>query len=219
MDFRGHNLAPLESKVRTVFTGIIEATGKLISKQSQGSNITFRIATTLDETIKVDQSIAHNGVCLTVTEIFVQEASGLKEYHVVAVDETLRKTNLGQWKSGDRINIERCLKVGQRLDGHFVQGHVDTTGRVEAVEALDGSWMYHFSFDPSFSNLLVDKGSVCVNGVSLTVVESGTGCFSVTIIPYTHEHTNFGDLEVGSMVNLEFDILGKYLHKIYGKTD
>jgi riboflavin synthase len=200
-----------------MFTGIIESTGRLLARKAEGSNIVFRIATRLDEPLRVDQSIAHNGVCLTVTELFVNDPDGAKEYTVVAVDETLKKTNLGVLKEGAVFNIERCLKAGQRMDGHFVQGHVDTTGRVERVEELDGSWMYYFSFPVEFSNLLVDKGSICVNGVSLTIVQSGEGSFSVTIIPYTFEHTNFHALKVGDAVNLEFDILGKYLHKIYGK--
>lgn len=180
-----------------------------------GTNITFRIETTLDEPIKVDQSIAHNGVCLTVTEIYENEPTGKKDYIVVAVDETLKKTNLGSLSVGDTLNIERCVKAGQRMDGHFVQGHVDSTGIVEMIDDLEGSWMYHFSFPPKFSNLLVDKGSICVNGVSLTIVKSGKGRFSITIIPYTFTHTNFKHLKVGDAVNLEFDILGKYLHKIY----
>ncbi len=184
--------------------------------ERQGTNIAFRIASRLDEPIKVDQSIAHNGVCLTVTEIFLNDASGQQEYTVVAVDETLKKTNLGNWKVGDVINLERCLKVGQRLDGHFVQGHVDTVGTVTRVDDVDGSWMFAFSFPAEFSNLMVDKGSICVNGVSLTVVHAGQGDFSVTIIPYTYSATNFCALRVGDPVNLEFDILGKYLHKIYG---
>lgn len=200
-----------------MFTGIIESTGRIVARREEGSNLILRVATWLDEPLKVDQSIAHNGVCLTVTELFQNEPVGNKEYTVVAVDETLKKTNLGAIRVGDLLNIERCLKAGQRMDGHFVQGHVDTTGRVEQVTELDGSWMYHFSFPPAFHTLLVDKGSVCVNGVSLTVVESGPEKFSVTIIPYTHEHTNFHALQVGDFVNLEFDILGKYLHKIYGK--
>jgi riboflavin synthase len=199
-----------------VFTGIIESKGQVLGIEAQGTNITFRLATSLDEPIKVDQSIAHNGVCLTVTEIFENEPVGRKEYTVVAVDETLKKTNLGEWRPDTLVNIERCLKAGQRMDGHFVQGHVDTVGRVTHVADVGGSWMYEFSFPSEFSNLLVDKGSVCINGVSLTVVQSGEGTFSVTIIPYTHQHTNFHTLAVGTAVNLEFDILGKYLHKIYG---
>ncbi len=180
-----------------------------------GTNLTFRISTVLDEPIKVDQSIAHNGVCLTVTEIFANADDGQREYTVTAVDETLQKTNLGDWEVGTAVNIERCLRVGQRMDGHFVQGHVDTVGRVTHIADVDGSWMFHFEFPREYSNLLVDKGSICVNGVSLTVVQSGEGSFSVTIIPYTFEHTNFHALKVGTAVNLEFDILGKYLHKIY----
>ena len=199
-----------------MFTGIIESTARLVARKEEGTNITFRLATVLDEPVKVDQSIAHNGVCLTVTEIFQNEPHVAIEYTVVAVDETLKKTNLAEVRVGESLNLERCLKAGQRMDGHFVQGHVDTTGRVTAVEDVDGSWMFHFSFPEEFSNLMVDKGSICVNGVSLTVVASGNGTFSVTIIPYTFEFTNFHTLKVGDRVNLEFDILGKYLHKIYG---
>lgn len=196
-----------------MFTGIIETLGEVVALTPDGTNIGFRFRASLDEPIRVDQSIAHNGVCLTVTEIFEQVPDGQKEYHVVAVDETLRKTNLGSLRPGDPVNIERCLRVGQRLDGHFVQGHVDTVGQVTAIETLDGSWNYHFAFPEEFSGLLVDKGSVCVNGVSLTVVQSGKGFFSVTIIPYTFAHTNFHAFAVGSPVNLEFDILGKYFLK------
>ncbi len=199
-----------------MFTGIIESTARLVARKEEGTNITFRLATVLDEPVKVDQSIAHNGVCLTVTEIFQNEPNFAIEYTVVAVDETLKKTNLAEVRVGESLNLERCLKAGQRMDGHFVQGHVDTTGRVTAVEDVNGSWMFHFSFPEEFSNLMVDKGSICVNGVSLTVVKSEKGTFSVTIIPYTYEFTNFHALKVSDSVNLEFDILGKYLHKIYG---
>ncbi len=199
-----------------MFTGIIEHTGRVVAVAATGTNLTFRIATVLDEPIKVDQSIAHNGVCLTVTEIYANADDGNREYSVTAVDETLQKTNLGDWQVGTAVNIERCLRVGQRMDGHFVQGHVDTIGHVTRIEDVDGSWMIHFAFPLAYSNLMVDKGSICVNGVSLTVVQSGEGSFCVTIIPYTFEHTNFHALQVGSAVNLEFDILGKYLHKIYG---
>lgn len=200
-----------------VFTGIIESTGQLLARSSEGSNVTFTIATVLDEPIKVDQSIAHNGTCLTVTEIFENNDEGRKEYTVVAVDETLKKTNLGNLAPGDLLNIERCIKAGQRMDGHFVQGHVDTVGEVTKIEEVDGSWMIYFSFPDNFGNLIVNKGSICVNGVSLTVVECDANSFSVTIIPYTYDFTNFHKLKVGDPVNLEFDILGKYLHKIYAK--
>jgi riboflavin synthase len=199
-----------------MFTGIIESEGRLVSRISEGSNLVLRISTSLDEPIKVDQSIAHNGVCLTVVEIFRNNPHGEKEYAVVAVDETLKKSNLGTLQDGGIINIERCLKAGQRMDGHFVQGHVDTTARVTKVELLEGSWFFHFAFPSEFRNLLVDKGSVCVNGVSLTVVTCDDAQFSVTVIPYTFEHTNFRTLKVGDAVNLEFDILGKYLLKMYG---
>ncbi|MEM0998885.1 MAG: riboflavin synthase [Bacteroidota bacterium] len=199
-----------------MFTGIIESIGTVEDVRSEGSNVVFRFATELDEPIRVDQSISHNGACLTVTDIFENVPAGRKEYTVVAVDETLKKTNLGRLKPGDEVNVERCMKVGQRLDGHFVQGHVDTVGTVEEVKEVDGSWMYHFSFPEEFAKLLVDKGSVCVNGVSLTVVDAEKDQFSVTIIPYTYAHTNFRKLQAGDAVNLEFDILGKYLLKIYG---
>lgn len=200
-----------------MFTGIIESTGRVLAMDAQGSNITFRIATELDEAIKVDQSIAHNGVCLTVTRIHENSDTGKKDYEVVAVDETLKKTNLGQLEPGHLLNIERCLKAGQRMDGHFVQGHVDTTGSVKSIQEVDGSWMIHFHFPEDYASLIVNKGSICVNGVSLTVVECDQNTFSVTIIPYTFEHTNFLTLQAGDAVNLEFDILGKYLHKIYAK--
>ncbi|MEM7037475.1 MAG: riboflavin synthase [Bacteroidota bacterium] len=199
-----------------MFTGIIEAMGTVTDLRTSGTNVEIRIKTALDEPIRVDQSIAHNGVCLTVTEIFENVPDGAKHYAMVAVDETLKKTNLGKWEVGTAVNIERCLKVGARLDGHFVQGHVDTVGTVEEVKEVDGSWMFHFRYPESFSKLMVQKGSVCINGVSLTVVDAETGRFSVTIIPFTYEHTNFCHLKAGDPVNLEFDILGKYLVNIYG---
>ncbi len=196
-----------------MFTGIIENMGRVVAIKEEGSNRIFEIEAPFDEAIKVDQSIAHNGVCLTVTDIMGDASGERVHYSVTAVEETLIKTNLSDWMVDHKVNIERCLKVGDRLDGHFVQGHVDTTGKVEKVEDRDGSWNYHFSFDPQHSALLVDKGSICINGVSLTVVKSDLGTFSVTIIPYTYEHTNFHQLKAGDAVNLEFDILGKYLLK------
>lgn len=198
-----------------MFTGIIEQAGKVIDIQTEGTNVTFTLeAYFRDEAIKVDQSIAHDGVCLTVTEILQKDE--LSQYKVTAVEETLVKTRLGSWAKGHIVNIERCLKVGDRLDGHFVQGHVDTVGSVRSIDDRDGSWNISFSFPVEFKNLLVDKGSICINGVSLTVVESHEDYFSVTIIPYTWEHTNFHQLGVGNPVNLEFDILGKYLLKKMG---
>ncbi|MDX2250377.1 MAG: riboflavin synthase [Bacteroidia bacterium] len=193
-----------------MFTGIIEYTGVIREIEERGSNRIFLIETPFEDTIKPDQSIAHDGVCLTVTDVLTQTPA---LYRVTAVQETLEKTNLGAWKLGRRINIERCLRVGDRLDGHFVQGHVDTRGQVLSIELRDGSWMFYFAFDPQFTGLLVDKGSICVNGVSLTVVKAEDDRFSVTIIPYTFEHTGFQDIRVGDWVNLEFDILGKYILK------
>ena len=196
-----------------MFTGIVEELAKVKAVREEGTNRIFEISARFDEPIRVDQSIAHNGACLTVTEIFEQAVDQQVRYSVTAVEETLLKTDLGKWKPGSLVNLERCLRVGDRLDGHFVQGHVDAVGTVVKVENRDGSWNYEFSFDPQFSGLLVDKGSICVNGVSLTVVRSWEGGFTVTIIPFTYEQTTFQELKVGDLVNLEFDILGKYLLK------
>ena len=170
-----------------------------------GSNTHFTIASTLAGELKVDQSLSHNGVCLTV--VAVQEGS----YTVTAIEETLQRSNLGDLREGDLVNLERAMVYGGRLDGHIVQGHVDDTGICKSVEERDGSWYYIFQYEPTPEHLLVDKGSICVNGVSLTVVLPEKDQFSVAIIPYTHEHTNFHQLVPGSKVNLEFDVLGKYL--------
>ena len=178
---------------------------------TEGSNRIFQVKAVFPETIRVDQSIAHDGVCLTVTDLLEQEVGQQVTYSVTAVDETLQKTALGNWEVGKLVNLERCMRVGDRLDGHFVQGHVDNTGIVQRVEELDGSWIYEFGFSPDFAPLLVDKGSICVNGVSLTVVKAGRDHFTVTIIPFTYTHTNFHQLAKGQAINLEFDILGKYL--------
>jgi riboflavin synthase len=188
-----------------MFTGIIETTGVVKEVVPEGSNLHFRIASDISNELKIDQSVAHNGVCLTVVEIRDNE------YTVTAVAETLQKTNLASWKQGDIINIERALKAGDRLDGHFVQGHVDSTGVCIAKEVLEGSWLFRFSFPQQFAALIIEKGSICINGVSLTAFNVGQQEFTVTIIPYTYEHTNFHSLEKGNMVNLEFDVLGKYL--------
>lgn len=204
-----------------MFTGIIEHMGEVIALRPSGTNLTFDLRAPFPDPIQVDQSIAHNGVCLTVTEIHEQSiheqsmSGAFTLYSVTAVQETLEKTNLGSLKVGSLLNIERCLKVGDRLDGHFVQGHVDDTARVTRIENRDGSWMFHFDYAPRHQHLLVDKGSICVNGVSLTVVEAHAEHFSVAIIPYTYEHTNFKQLAVGDRVNLEFDVLGKYIAKFY----
>ncbi len=198
-----------------MFTGIIEFLGKIKSLREEGTNRIFEIEAPFDEAIKVDQSIAHDGVCLTVTDIYAKgdKAGEMTHYAVTAVEETLKKTHMNRLKADDLVNIERCLKVGARLDGHFVQGHVDTVGKVRKIEDRNGSWLLEFGFEPSYGHLLVDKGSICVNGVSLTVVESHEDWFSVTIIPYTYEHTNFKKLQIDDQVNLEFDILAKYLSK------
>lgn len=196
-----------------MFTGIVKGLGKIKEVSQNGTNQTFHIEAAFEEPIQVDQSIAHDGVCLTVEDIS-QQTDQQAQYQVTAVQETLEKTNLGTWKVGHEVNLELCMRMGDRLDGHFVQGHVDTTGMVKKVETRAGSWMYAISFPPTFSHLLVDKGSVTVNGVSLTVVHAGADFFSITIIPFTFEHTNFKHLREGDTVNLEFDVLGKYIDRL-----
>ena len=189
-----------------MFTGIIESLGKVVDIQAEGTNVHFQIWSPISSELKVDQSVSHQGVCLTVVNVD-------KDMHwVTAVEETIRRTQLAEWKVGDLINLERCLKLGDRLDGHMVKAHVDTTGVCEAIEDRDGSWNVYVSYNadhPSF--LTVPKGSICVNGVSLTVVESKPGYFSLTIIPYTWVNTQFHTLKEGDRVNIEFDILGKYI--------
>lgn len=195
-----------------MFTGIIETMGTIARIEKSGSNIDFWVESNITSQLKIDQSVAHNGVCLTVVEIKEDR------YRVTAVAETLARTNLGYWQEGQRVNIERSLKVGDRLDGHFVQGHVDATAVCVEKETLEGSWLFRFRFPKEFAALIIEKGSVCLNGVSLTVFNAGADEFTVTIIPYTHEHTNFHAIEAGTVVNIEFDVLGKYLlrHKQIG---
>lgn len=195
-----------------MFTGIIEQTGTIAAIEKQGSNVHFTVQASFASELKVDQSVAHNGVCLTVTEVLDST-----HYKVTAIDETLQKTNLGDWKKGDLINLERCVKAGSFLDGHIVQGHVDQTATCTSKENKDGSWIFRFSYAASEQNLIVKKGSICINGVSLTVVDDLPGAFSVAIIPYTFEHTNFKTLNAGMKVNMEFDIIGKYVAKMMGK--
>lgn len=192
-----------------MFTGIIEQLGVVKSIQKESDNIHFTLEAPFTSELKIDQSVAHNGCCLTVVEI-----SG-NEYVVTAIQETLNKTNLGSWKVGTKVNLERCMQMNGRLDGHIVQGHVDTTGTCVSIEDQNGSWKYTFRYESD--DLTVEKGSITINGTSLTVVDSKTNEFSVCIIPYTYEHTNFHTLEVGSTVNLEFDIIGKYVAKMMGK--
>src|ERR1700733_5071884 len=181
-----------------MFTGIIEATATIMEIVHDGSNIHFIIESPIAGELKIDQSVAHNGVCLTVVEI-----NGSK-YNVTAVAETLAKTTLGAWKPGYKINIERALKIGDRLDGHFVQGHVDTVATCTDMQKLEGSWLYKFSFPAAYAALVIEKGSICINGVSLTAFNVGKDEFTVTIIPYTYTHTNFDTIEEGGEVNMEF---------------
>ncbi len=191
-----------------MFTGIIETIGKISSLQKDQGNIHFNIESSISHELKIDQSVAHNGVCLTVIAV----ADGT--HTVTAVEETLRKSNLAELQPGSLINIERCMQMNGRLDGHIVQGHVDQTALcTEAIE-LEGSWEYTFTYDPSFGNITVEKGSVCVNGISLTVINSESNSFSVAIIPYTWKHTNMHQLQKGNTVNLEFDIIGKYVARL-----
>jgi riboflavin synthase len=188
-----------------MFTGIIEAPGKITHIEREADNVHFTVASPVSEALKIDQSLAHDGVCLTVVAL----AEGT--HTVTAIRETLDRTRLGDWKTGDTVNLERAMMAGARLDGHIVQGHVDTIGECLAVEEAGGSWYFTFRYELSPETLLVDKGSVCINGVSLTVVEPVEDTFKVAIIPYTYEHTNFNALAPGVKVNLEFDIIGKYI--------
>ena len=194
-----------------MFTGIIKALGKIQEIEQDGSNYHFTIQSPISKELKIDESIAHNGVCLTVVS---QEAD---KHVVTAILETLERSNLGKLSVNDTINLERAMLANARLDGHIVQGHVDTTAECISVKEADGSWYYSFRYTPTDELLLVDKGSICVNGVSLTVVNPVEDTFSVAIIPFTYEHTSFKMLKVGDTVNLEFDILGKYIAK-YAKV-
>lgn len=190
-----------------MFTGIIESLGKVVKVEKDRSNVHFFVESDLAHALKIDQSLSHNGVCLTVVELL----DGM--HRVTAVDETLRRSNLGRWQNGTRVNLERCLPIGGRLDGHLVQGHVDAVAICTEVLETEGSWRFTFRYQPSPEHLLVDKGSVCLNGVSLTVVEPHDDFFSVAIIPYTWDHTNFKSLRVGDTVNIEFDVIGKYISR------
>ena len=192
-----------------MFTGIIEAFGRVTALEREGENLHISIESELAPELKIDQSVAHNGVCLTVVKC------DSKNYTVTAIDETLKKTNLGVLKIDSLVNLERAMKLGDRLDGHMVQGHVDQTAQCIAAKTHDGSWVYTFEYDKSSDQITIEKGSITINGVSLTVVNSRENQFSVAIIPYTYEHTNFNQLKVGDQVNLEFDLIGKYLYKLY----
>jgi riboflavin synthase len=192
-----------------MFTGIIEGLGVVKAIEKEGENIHFTIDADFTDELKIDQSVAHNGCCLTVVEI------NDREYVVTAILETLEKTNLGQWNVGTKVNLERCMIMNGRLDGHIVQGHVDTTATCTNIRDQDGS--YKFSFEYDSADVTVEKGSVTVNGTSLTVVDSKDKGFSVCIIPFTWEHTNFHQLKIGDQINLEFDIIGKYVAKLFNK--
>ncbi|MBG6111834.1 riboflavin synthase [Flavobacterium sp. CG_23.5] len=192
-----------------MFTGIIETLGVIQEIEKDKDNIHITIDSSITGELKIDQSVAHNGICLTVV--------ALKDtfYTVTAIDETIKKTNLASWKIGDSVNLERAMKLGDRLDGHIVQGHVDQTGTCIVAKETNGSWLYTFEYDETLNNMTIEKGSITVNGVSLTVVNSEKNQFSVAIIPYTYEHTNFKSFEVGTKINLEFDVIGKYVSRLY----
>ena len=196
-----------------MFTGIIESLGIVKAIEKEGENIHLTITSSISKELKIDQSVAHNGVCLTVV--------ACDEYsHVVtAIQETLDKTNLSSWKVGEAINLERAMKLGDRLDGHIVQGHVDQIATCIDKVDHDGSWLFTFEYDKKMNNITIEKGSITVNGTSLTVVNSGINTFSVAIIPYTYEHTVFKNIIIGSIVNLEFDVIGKYVTKLASLTN
>jgi len=191
-----------------MFTGIIETVGEVRGIEKDGSNVHFDVFSHLSDELKIDQSVAHDGVCLTVVRI---DGS---VYRVTAIDETLQKTNLGEWIVGKKVNLERCMPANGRFDGHIVQGHVDQTAVVDRIEERGGSWVFDFAYDADKGNVTVEKGSITVNGTSLTCFNSKEGRFSVAIIPYTFEYTNFHQLKVGDRVNLEFDIVGKYIQRM-----
>ena len=195
-----------------MFTGIIEDLGVVESLEREATNLHLTIQSRLASELKIDQSVSHNGVCLTVVK---RNASS---YTVTAIKETLDKTNLNTLTEGVIVNLERGLKLGDRLDGHMVQGHIDQIGICVDVQSQNGSWTYTFEYEPSLGNITIEKGSVTVNGVSLTVVNSKNTGFSVAIIPYTYEHTNFKHFKIGSVVNLEFDVIGKYVSRLHAKT-
>ncbi len=195
-----------------MFTGIVEGVGKLIKTEKDQSNLHLWIEADFCDELKIDQSVAHNGVCLTVVDF----KDNL--YKVTAIEETLQKTNFNTLKDGDLINLERCLQFNGRIDGHIVQGHVDQTGKIVSIENQNGSFFLTVAYDEASSgNVTVEKGSICLNGISLTVVDSKVGQFSVAIIPYTWEFTNLNHVQVGDTLNLEFDILGKYVKRLFQK--
>ena len=194
-----------------MFTGIIETLGTVQEIKKDKDNLHITLASTITDELQIDQSLAHNGICMTVVAI------SKNLYTVTAIGETVKKTNISYWKTGDIVNLERAMKLGDRLDGHIVQGHVDQIGNCISALETNGSWYYTFEYDETIKNITIEKGSITVNGVSLTVVDSKNNQFSVAIIPYTFEHTNFQSFEVGTKINLEFDLIGKYISKLYSK--
>ena len=191
-----------------MFTGIIEDFGTITQIEKERENVHISLESKITPELKIDQSVAHNGVCLTVVKV-----DG-NRYTVTAIKETIDKTNLSEWQVGDKVNLERAMQLGARLDGHIVQGHVDQIGQCTSVKEEGGSWVFDFEYDPGLKNITIEKGSITINGTSLTVVNSGINSFSVAIIPYTYEHTNFHTFKKGTLVNLEFDVVGKYITKM-----
>lgn len=192
-----------------MFTGIIETIGTIKEITQEDNNLHITVNSSITQELKIDQSVAHNGICLTVVNI--SEDS----YTVTAIKETIEKTNIASWKENDAVNLERAMKLGDRLDGHIVQGHVDQIGICKEIREANGSWYFTFEYDPTLHNITIEKGSITINGTSLTVVNSKLNEFSVAIIPYTYEHTNFKTFKTGTIVNLEFDVIGKYVKRIH----
>jgi riboflavin synthase len=193
-----------------MFTGIIESLGTISAVKKEGTNLHFQVSSAISHELKIDQSVSHDGVCLTVVRV------ENNSHWVTAVEETLLKSNLNGWKAGTKVNLERCMMNNGRFDGHIVQGHVDQVGTIKSISDQSGSWLFNFEYDPAFGNVTVEKGSIAVNGVSLTCFNSELNSFTVAIIPYTFAHSNFHDLKNGSTVNLEFDIVGKYVKRLLG---
>lgn len=194
-----------------MFTGIIESVGRVSDLKKEGTNLLIKVESALSSEFKIDQSVSHDGVCLTVTKV---DGSA---HWVTAVDETLKRSNFGKIGLNRKFNLERCMLNNGRFDGHIVQGHIDQTGVVRSIENQNGSWLFHFEYDPLQGNITVEKGSISINGVSLTCFNSQSASFTVAIIPYTYENTNFHELKQGDVVNLEFDVIGKYVKKLLGK--
>lgn len=194
-----------------MFTGIIEELGEVIFIKKDKENLHLKVKSKISSELKIDQSLSHNGVCLTVI------ALSSNSHTVTAIKETLIKSNIGNLTKGSKVNLERAMKINARIDGHIVQGHVDQIGKCTYINEVDGSWFYSFEYDNKFNNITIEKGSISINGVSLTVVNSIENNFSVAIIPYTHQHTNFHEINIGDFVNLEFDVIGKYVAKLLKK--